>query len=183
MSGAAGAESEPGFDVEIAVRFRDLDARGHVNNAVYLTYFEIARLAMWTELTGSIDLQEREMIVAEITCTYKSPALYNEHLVVTITPVAIRRTSFILRYRIVERTSGRLIAIGRGVHVAYDYAAGRSTPVWPGLRAGRLVRSDPSVADASPAGASLWAPVAATLCSSVASGRKGGCPPSSQGRA
>ena len=35
-----------------------------------------------------------------------------------------------------ERTSGRLIATGRGVHVAYDYAAGRSTLVWPELRAG-----------------------------------------------
>jgi acyl-CoA thioester hydrolase len=127
---------EPGFTVEVAVRFRDLDARGHVNNAVYLTYFEIARLAMWTKLTGTLDLQEREMIVAEITCTYKSPALYNELLAVNIVPVAIRRSSFILRYRITERASGRLIATGRGAHVAYDYSANRSTPVWPELRAG-----------------------------------------------
>lgn len=129
-------EREPGFSVEIAVRFRDLDVRGHVNNAVYLTYFEIARLAMWTKLTGTTNLQEREMIVAEITCTYKSPALYNETLTVTIIPAAIRRTSFILHYRIVEQTSGRLIATGRGAHVAYDYASGKSTPVWPELRAG-----------------------------------------------
>ncbi|MFN8513179.1 MAG: acyl-CoA thioesterase [Chloroflexia bacterium] len=115
MVGAiTGEESEPGFTVEVVVRFRDLDARGHVNNAVYLTYFEIARLAMWTKLTGSLNLQDREMIVAEITCTYKSPALFNELLAVTVVPVAIRRTSFILRYRIVERTSGRLIATGRG---------------------------------------------------------------------
>ncbi len=133
---ASAGASEPGFKVEIAVRFRDLDARGHVNNAVYLTYFEIARLAMWTDLTGSINLQEREMIVAEITCTYKSPALFNEVLTVTVIPLAIRRTSFILRYRIVERTSGRLVATGRGAHVAYDYANSQSTPVWPELRAG-----------------------------------------------
>jgi acyl-CoA thioester hydrolase len=136
VSEVAGGDNEPGFTVEIAVRFRDLDARGHVNNAVYLTYFEIARLAMWTELTGSLTLQEREMIVAEITCTYKSPALFNEMLTVKIVPTAIRRTSFILSYRIVEHTSGRLVATGRGVHVAYDYATGRSTPIWPELRAG-----------------------------------------------
>jgi acyl-CoA thioester hydrolase len=133
---AAGGESEPGFTVEVAVRFRDLDARGHVNNAVYLTYFEIVRLAMWTKLTGSLNLQDREMIVAEITCTYKSPALYNELLAVTAIPVAIRRSSFILRYRIIERVSGRLVATGRGVHVAFDYSTSHPTPVWPELRAG-----------------------------------------------
>ncbi|MBK6404207.1 MAG: thioesterase family protein [Holophagales bacterium] len=33
--------------VGVEVRFRDLDAMGHVNNAVYLTYFEQARLAFW----------------------------------------------------------------------------------------------------------------------------------------
>jgi acyl-CoA thioester hydrolase len=136
VDAAPGEDKEPGFTVEVAVRFRDLDARGHVNNAVYLTYFEIARLAMWTELTGSLNLQEREMIVAEITCTYKSPALFNELLDITVIPVAIRRSSFILRYRITERTSGRLIATGRGAHVAYDYATSQPTPVWPELRAG-----------------------------------------------
>lgn len=137
MVGATADDGrEPGFTVEVEVRFRDLDARGHVNNAVYLTYFEIARLAMWTKLTGSLNLQDREMIVAEITCTYKSPALFNELLAITVVPVAIRRTSFILRYRIIERTSGRLIATGRGAHVAFDYSTSQPTPVWPALRAG-----------------------------------------------
>lgn len=131
-----GVGDGPGFTVEIQVRFRDLDARGHVNNAVYLTYFEIARLAMWSAIAGSLALSDREMIVAEITCTYKSPARYNETLAVTVTPSAIGRTSFTLRYRIVERESGRLIATGRNVQVAYDYTAERPTPVWPELRAG-----------------------------------------------
>lgn len=125
-----------GFVTEIRVRFRDLDARGHVNNAVYLTYFETARMMMWAAMTGSLELQGREMIVAEITCTYRSPALFNELLAVAVLPVAIRRTSFVLRYQIVERGSGRLIVRGHSVQVAYDYAAERPVPVWPELRAG-----------------------------------------------
>ncbi len=124
------------FKVDIQVRFRDLDARGHVNNAVYLTYFEIARLALWAEVSGSLRLEDREMIVAEITCTYKSPALFNELLEVWVAPVAIGRTSFTLRYRINERTTGRLIATGRNTQVAFDYTTNRPTPVWPALRAG-----------------------------------------------
>ena len=124
------------FKVDVQVRFRDLDARGHVNNAVYLTYFEIARLALWAEVSGSLRLEDREMIVAEITCTYKSPALFNEMLEVWVAPVAIGRTSFTLRYRINEKETGRLIATGRNVQVAFDYAANRPTPVWPELRSG-----------------------------------------------
>ena len=127
-----------GFRVVATVvpRFRDTDAMGHLNNAVYLTYFEIARLALWAEVSGSLRLADREMIVAEITCTYKSPALYTEMLEVWVAPVAIGRTSFTLRYRINERETGRLIATGRNVQVAFDYAASRPTPVWPELRAG-----------------------------------------------
>lgn len=136
MVAEPGVGDNGGFTTDIRVRFRDLDARGHVNNAVYLTYFETARMMMWSEMTGSLELQRREMIVAEITCTYKSPALFNEVLAVTVRPVAIRRSSFILRYEIVEQASGRLVVSGRSAQVAYDYGEERSVPVWPELRAG-----------------------------------------------
>ena len=136
MADQPTAEDQGGFVTELRVRFRDLDARGHVNNAVYLTYFETARMMMWAEMTGSIALQGREMIVAEITCTYKSPALFNEILEIRVSPVAIRRSSFILRYRIVGQQSQRLIVTGRSVQVAFDYAENCTVPVWPELRAG-----------------------------------------------
>ena len=45
------------FSVPIEVRFRDLDAIGHVNNAVYLTYLEQARLGYWKHITGRTDLR------------------------------------------------------------------------------------------------------------------------------
>jgi hypothetical protein len=38
--------------VEVTVRFADTDAMGHVNNAKYLTYCEIARIRYWTDVTG-----------------------------------------------------------------------------------------------------------------------------------
>ena len=38
--------------VAIDVRFADTDAMGHVNNAVYLTYCEMARIRYWSEVTG-----------------------------------------------------------------------------------------------------------------------------------
>ncbi len=123
------------FRSEVQVRFRDLDAMNHVNNAVYMTYFEIARLAFWAAITGSDDVRARGLILAEQTCTYRSPARFNEHLLVWIKPTAIRRSSFVYRYRIDEREYGRLIATGRSVQVAYDYETERVVPLPPELRA------------------------------------------------
>jgi len=123
------------FKVEVRVRFRDLDAMNHVNNAVYLTYFEIARLAFWEALTAAPGLHDLNQIVAEAGCTYRSPARLNEQLQIWIKPVEVRRSSFVLAYRIDERTGGRLIATGRTVQVLYDYAAERPVPIPPILRA------------------------------------------------
>ena len=123
------------FKVEVQVRFRDLDAMNHVNNAVYMTYFEIARLAFWAEIAGEHDARSRGLILAEQSCTYRSPARHNELLDVWLKPTAMRRSSFVYHYKITERTSGRLIATGRSVQVAYDYAAERSVPLSDDYRA------------------------------------------------
>ena len=51
------------FSTQIEVRFRDLDALGHVNNAVYLTYFEIARLHYCKHLFGSEAFSRHSFVV------------------------------------------------------------------------------------------------------------------------
>ena len=76
----------------IQIRWRDLDALGHVNNAVYLTYFELARLAYIRTLLGAdapIDQRtllpvDFQFILAEVTCHYRSPATLGDQLVATI---------------------------------------------------------------------------------------------------
>ena len=60
------------FSTHIEVRFRDLDALGHVNNAVYLTYFEIARLHYWKKLFGSEAFSRHGFVVVRAECNYRS---------------------------------------------------------------------------------------------------------------
>lgn len=113
--------------VSITVRFRDLDAMGHVNNSVYLTYFEEARVAYYRLLTGhELDPATFDFVIAEITCTYRSPARLGEVLEVAIRTSEVRSRSFVFEYLITERESKRVVATGRSVQVAYDYAAGRT---------------------------------------------------------
>ena len=70
------------FSTHIEVRFRDLDALGHVNNAVYLTYFEIARLHYWKKLFGNDAFHRHSFVVVRAECNYRSPAYSGEVLYV-----------------------------------------------------------------------------------------------------
>ena len=130
------------FTQAVEVRFRDLDALGHVNNAVYLTYFESARMAWWLHVTHRPDLRQMDMILARAEVDFRSPASYAEVLDVGVRCASIGRSSFTLEQAITERRTRRLVAEARKVLVHYDYAAGRSTPLSPELR-GQLLDQDP----------------------------------------
>lgn len=132
------------FAFPVEVRFRDLDALGHVNNAVYLTYLESARMAWWLHVTGRADLSGMDMILARVEVDYRSPVSYGESLEVGVRCVSIRRSSFVLESAITERGTGRLVAEARKVLVHYDYAAGRSVPLSEEMRQ-RLLAQDPDL--------------------------------------
>lgn len=121
------------FEIEHRVTWRDCDMLGHVNNAVYATYFETARLEyLWSlGVKGTTSLP---LILAEITITYKSPAFLREQLAIGIRIAEVRNSSFIMESQIVEKASGRLVATSRCALVHYDYAEGRSKPLPPDWR-------------------------------------------------
>lgn len=124
----AEPEQQYRFHTTIDVRFRDIDALGHVNNAVYFTYFEIARSAYFAALLGRpLNLDDFSIVVAEAHCRYRSPAFYGERLVIEVAVVGLRSRSFEFHYRVSVEGTGRLVAEGRTVQVAYDHAAKRST--------------------------------------------------------
>lgn len=124
------------FMIRVEVRFRDLDAMGHVNNAVYLTYFETARSAYYRRLTGKKlkALEEFDFILAEVTCSFRSSAYFGETLVVSLGVTEVGTRSFVFDYEVTEEDSNRLVATGRSVQVMYDYAAKKTKPIPPELR-------------------------------------------------
>ncbi|HZS87775.1 MAG TPA: thioesterase family protein [Chloroflexota bacterium] len=123
------------FRTPIEVRFRDIDALGHVNNAVYLTYFEIARSAYLQALSGrSFEAREFGIVIAEARCRYRSPAFFGERLIAEVATSSIRSRSFELRYRITSEKDGRLVAEGMTVQVSFDHASGRAAALPPRFR-------------------------------------------------
>src|SRR5215467_1838882 len=86
-------------------RFRDCDAMGHVNHAVYFTYLEQCRLTFWRELTGGPSPHTR-VIIAHAECDYVAPAHFGDEVEIRVRVGAIGRSSFTLEYEIVLAAAG-----------------------------------------------------------------------------
>ena len=112
------------FEHTLAVRFRDLDLFGHVNNAVYLTYLEEARIAFMTH-TGIRNWQDRSRstVVAHIDIDYRAPAKLGDTLRLHLAVSRIGNRSFTLRYDVTHAETGTRIAEASSVQVCYDFEA------------------------------------------------------------
>jgi len=112
------------FTHTLAVRFRDLDLFGHVNNAVYLTYLEEARIAFMTH-TGIRNWQDRSRstIVAHIDIDYRAPAKLGDTLELVLTVSRIGNRSFSLHYEVTQIDTRTRIAEANSVQVCYDFEA------------------------------------------------------------
>ena len=117
------------LEVPVNVRFRDLDIFGHVNNAVYFTYCEIARNAYWNKLFGPRRSRTANFIIARAEMDYRSQTTDEHSILVGIRISSIGRSSFEFRYNILEEGSRRPIAEGRSVQVMFDYKANQKVPM------------------------------------------------------
>ena len=127
----------------IEVRYVDTDALGHVNNAVYLSYFEAARAGYYAALAGRPfgsggDAARETFVIAEAHIAYRSPALFGEPLACWCRVAWAGRSAFGLEYRVEAEESSegaaRLVAEGSTVQVFYDLVAGTVARMPPGLR-------------------------------------------------
>ena len=121
----------PKFSHRIEVRFRDCDAMGHVNNAVYLTYFEQARivLADTLGLRRSLEQAGLGLILAHASCDYKAQVVFGDVLDVGVAVTAIGRSSFTGEYEIRRVKDDSVVATGKSVQVVFDYTDGKTTVI------------------------------------------------------
>jgi acyl-CoA thioester hydrolase len=118
------------YSHRLDVRFRDCDPLGHVNNAVYLTYLEQARLHCWRALWGFGEAGSAVpgIIMARAEIDYRMPARYGQTLEIRIDIAAIGRTSFTYDYEILDEEN-RSVASARTVQVMYDYATAKPVQI------------------------------------------------------
>lgn len=117
------------FSNRIEVRFRDCDPMGHVNNAVYLTYLEVARFAYWRHLFPGPDDGGVQFILARIECEFRALATMGEQLDVRLRVNRLGRASFDFDAEIVRVVDDVRILESRAVMVVYDYTAQTPVPI------------------------------------------------------
>jgi acyl-CoA thioester hydrolase len=133
--------AEPLLRLRLRVRFSDCDPLGHVNNAVYLTYLEQARIDLWRHQLGvqlgrtaEGGLRGERFILARAEIDFRSQAFDGDELEVRLSLSGFGRSTATYDYEIVEVPTGRLVAAARTVQVWFDYDAGRSVPITDELK-------------------------------------------------
>ncbi len=109
------------------VRFRDADGFGHVNNAVYLTYVEQARIAYLVErgVFTRPTQDEMSMILARAELDFRAPLSVGQDVQIGVRTARVGNKSFTLEYEL--HADSRVVAVAATVLVAYDYE--RNDPV------------------------------------------------------
>jgi acyl-CoA thioester hydrolase len=122
--------------VPINVRWGDMDAMGHVNNAVYFTYFEISRMKYF-ETVRLDDLKEAHAhgpAVVSATINFRRQIRYPAQLEAGVRVAKIGARSFTFEHHLLEQPNGNIAADGATVVAWVDYAAGKSIPLPDAVR-------------------------------------------------
>jgi acyl-CoA thioester hydrolase len=110
---------DPEFIHRERVRFGDIDALGHVNNAVFLTYIESARVAFLFDAGAATSLEDMSIIVARIEIDFRAPVRLGGEVEIAVRASRFGNKSFDLEY--VLRVDGDVVAEAKSVLVGYDY--------------------------------------------------------------
>lgn len=123
--------------VDIPVAWGDMDAMGHVNNAVYFRYFETARITCFAELgLGSIEQSDGVgPILHSASCRFRIPLTHPDTVTVGARIGDLSVDRFAMQYRAVSHRHGAVAADGDSLIVTFNYATGGKAEVPDDLRA------------------------------------------------
>jgi acyl-CoA thioester hydrolase len=130
------------FVHEETARFSDLDGMGHVNNAVFLTFLEQARLAWFRSSGEEASMPLSDVILARTEIDFRSPLVFGETVSIGVRPSRLGTKSFELEYEL--RVGDRLVAEAKSVLVGYDYHSSCSTEVPARWRRALAVYAEPA---------------------------------------
>lgn len=118
------------YKTQIETRFVDFDMMGHVNNAVYFTYMEIARVKYWNTAV-KWDWKKTGVVIAKAELDYHTPIFPEDKISMYVKTSRIGSSSFDLEYLLVKLVNGEEVICSKGktVCVAFDYVSKNSSPI------------------------------------------------------
>jgi len=121
------------FVVPIQVRWRDLDAFAHVNNAAFATFLEVARSEVWRERLGGHEATDMPFFVKRLEIDYRRPVSLYDEVRVWLRVGEVRGASFTFEYLV--ESGGAVAAEALTLLVCVDTTTGKPVRIDPDLRA------------------------------------------------
>ena len=121
--------------IPMSVRWRDMDAMGHVNNAKYVSYLEEARVR-WMNTVPGVSMSDRiALVVAATNVNYRAPIVWPNDIVVELFVERLGNSSVTIGHRIVDQKDERVLySDGNVVVVWMDTQTGKSAPLPDAIR-------------------------------------------------
>ncbi len=120
------------FSTEVRVRLPETDAFGIVFNGCFFTYFDVGRMDYLRNL-GALDhitpARGTTNVIAHASADFRSPARFDDVLVIQARIASFGRTSFTFEFRVTHKAENRLVAEGKSVHVCLDPATWKPVEV------------------------------------------------------
>jgi acyl-CoA thioester hydrolase len=118
------------YSCDIAVRWGDMDAYGHVNNAMYMRYLEEARVQLLAEMGASMDGGGTDPVVINVGCTFFQPVVYPDTLKINCYVKDPGRSSFMTLYEVFSASNPENpVSEGYAKVVWMDHHSGKSVPL------------------------------------------------------
>ena len=112
---------------DLQIRFSDVDVLGHVNNTVYMTFYDTGKAHFFSDiLAREIDWKHVECVIANVDCAFLAPIYFRDDIEVLTRCESIGEKSFKLIQVIREKRSGQLKSACETVMVAFDAREGKA---------------------------------------------------------
>lgn len=119
-------------EVPLQIRFNDIDLLGHLNNAVYIQFFDLGKSRYFQDvMPEGVDWRHINIVVANINCDFFAPTYITEPIAVITTITHMGEKSFALEQRIVNSDNGEVKCIAKTIMVGFDMTTGKSAPIDP----------------------------------------------------
>lgn len=120
--------------VDLQMRFNDFDMLGHLNNGIYLAFFDLGKARYLEDSSqacaeAKADWRNPGVVVANINCDFIAPTYAGETIAVLTRVDTIGEKSLVMEQRIVNSATGQTKCICRTVMVGFDPATGHSAPI------------------------------------------------------
>ncbi|MGO9518090.1 MAG: acyl-CoA thioesterase [Candidatus Korobacteraceae bacterium] len=112
------------YETKLRVRYAETDQMGVVYHSNFIVWFEVGRVEMMRQLGFSYNQMEQQdgqhLAVADVRCRYKSPARYDDLILIRTHLINVRDSLVHFGYEILRDEDGTLLAEGESVHLVLD---------------------------------------------------------------